>query len=150
MTTLIGCGSDVSARVRHDLPAMRHPLGRIVYYCGPQRFINDLFLRLRRQSRSLPSEKASKRSTVRVSRSSSFTVRRVEHEIARTSHLRQRINLDTEQLVSLLYTVQIRSNWRQLASLLVPRNRFSEAMLRGHQFDTASGRKRRIPSRSHL
>jgi len=27
----------------------------------------------------------------------------VWHEIARTSHLRQRINLDTEQLVSLLY-----------------------------------------------
>ena len=27
----------------------------------------------------------------------------VGHEIARTSHLRQRINLDTEQLVSLLY-----------------------------------------------
>ena len=30
MKPLIGYGSDVSARVLHDLPAMRHPLGRIV------------------------------------------------------------------------------------------------------------------------
>jgi hypothetical protein len=29
MKALIGYGSDVSARVLHDLPAMRHPLGRI-------------------------------------------------------------------------------------------------------------------------
>jgi hypothetical protein len=42
MKALIGYGSDVSARVLHDLPAMRSPLGRIVgisdfYYRGPKR-----------------------------------------------------------------------------------------------------------------